>query len=282
MSLDSVLGRITEIEGRINQIKSRIGSLSPGADFEIHLRNAEEKAKASSARREPSPAPQGGDRANSLADLPVKMPRITYQKPSPPRLDVKQMLSTSPAKPAANALPGAVANDSKIGSIVLQKSAQHEVDPLLVSAIMAVESDFDPNAVSDKGAMGLMQLMPETASEMGVSNPFNASQNIDGGIRYFKKMLGQFSGDLKLALAAYNAGPNAVIRHGGIPPYDETRNYVMKVMNNYEKLLKQSEAVAGGADALDAAKAEAIKSGSAMTDALFNYESDEEIAPDLE
>jgi hypothetical protein len=108
-------------------------------------------------------------------------------------------------------------------------AAQHGVSVDLVRAVIQVESDFDHLAVSSKGAQGLMQLMPDTARRMGVSDAFDPRQNIFGGVRYLRLMLDMFQGDVRLAAAAYNAGPNAVVRYGGVPPYRETRGYVQKV-----------------------------------------------------
>jgi hypothetical protein len=108
-------------------------------------------------------------------------------------------------------------------------AALHQVSPALVKAVIKVESAFDQWAVSSKGAQGLMQLMPFTARRFGVSDPFNARQNIFAGTRYLRILLDLFQGDVDLALAGYNAGENAVRRYGGIPPYRETRNYVRKV-----------------------------------------------------
>jgi hypothetical protein len=105
----------------------------------------------------------------------------------------------------------------------------HQVSPDLVKAVIAVESEFDQWAVSSKGARGLMQLMPATARRFGVSDSFDARQNILAGTQYLRVLLDQFQGDLSLAVAAYNAGENAVLRYGGIPPYKETRGYVAKV-----------------------------------------------------
>ena len=116
----------------------------------------------------------------------------------------------------------------------------YEVDPKLVKAIIAVESCFDRRAVSAVGAQGLMQLMPSTAKKLGVHNTFNANDNIRGGILYFSKMLLRFNNNTELALAAYNAGPLAVEKYGGIPPYPETQSYVKKVLKNYHKYLAKS------------------------------------------
>jgi hypothetical protein len=105
----------------------------------------------------------------------------------------------------------------------------HQLSPDLVRAVMAVESEFDQWAVSSKGARGLMQLMPATARRFGVGDPFDARQSIFAGTQYLRVLLDQFAGDVALALAAYNAGENAVVRYRGIPPYKETRSYVQKV-----------------------------------------------------
>jgi soluble lytic murein transglycosylase-like protein len=102
-----------------------------------------------------------------------------------------------------------------------------------VKAVIRVESCFDVQAVSRVGARGLMQLMPATASELGVKNAFDAEQNIEGGVRYLRKMLERFDNDTEMAVAAYNAGPQAVARHRGVPPYEETQRYVKRVLAEY-------------------------------------------------
>ncbi len=115
-------------------------------------------------------------------------------------------------------------------------SALYEVDPLLVKAVIRAESAFDPFAASNKGAMGLMQINRITAKHLGMSNPFDIRENIEGGTRYLKTLLKKHYWDLHLALASYNAGPAAVSRYKGIPPFRETRRYVWKVISEYRKL----------------------------------------------
>lgn len=117
-----------------------------------------------------------------------------------------------------------------LDSIVTRAAADYQVDKALVHAIIQAESAFNDRAISPKGASGLMQLMPATAQRFGVNNVFDPTQNIMGGVRYMRLLLEQFQFDVRLALAAYNAGENAVLRYGGIPPYPETANYVNKVM----------------------------------------------------
>lgn|GEM_PF-1774187 len=114
-------------------------------------------------------------------------------------------------------------------SLVDRVAARHGLDPALLRAVVKAESDFDPTVVSGAGAMGLMQLMPDTAREIGVRDPFDPLQNLEGGALYLKKMLTRFNGDLNLALAAYNAGPSAVDQYGGVPPYRETMAYLRKI-----------------------------------------------------
>ena len=112
---------------------------------------------------------------------------------------------------------------------IASSAAKYSLDPNLVKAVMTVESDGDPRAVSPAGAMGLMQLMPANVAEAGVTDPFDPAQNIDAGARQLAQLMNEFGGNLDLTLAAYNAGPNAVKRFGGIPPYPETQNYVRKI-----------------------------------------------------
>lgn len=117
---------------------------------------------------------------------------------------------------------------------------QYQVEPQLIKAIIQAESDFDHRAVSRRGALGLMQLMPDTARELRVANPFNPRENIDGGTRYLRQILDSFKGNLTLSLAAYNAGPGLVTRTGAVPEIPETQQYVTKVIRQYKEYKRQN------------------------------------------
>jgi len=125
-------------------------------------------------------------------------------------------------------------DSNQYDSLISELSKKHQVDFALIKAMIRAESGFNPFAVSRKGAKGLMQLMPETALRMNVSNSFNPRENIEGGVRYFKYLLSLFNDDLRLSLAAYNAGENVVGELRSIPPYRETVDYVKKVLSYYQ------------------------------------------------
>jgi soluble lytic murein transglycosylase-like protein len=122
---------------------------------------------------------------------------------------------------------------ASLWNTVQETSNRHGLDPKLVDLVIRMESGYHPYVVSPKGAQGVMQLMPETASLYGVHNAFDPIENISAGVRYLKDLLARYNSDVKLALAAYNAGPGAVDRHGGVPPYQETRKYVNAILNAY-------------------------------------------------
>ncbi|HVR69568.1 MAG TPA: lytic transglycosylase domain-containing protein [Vicinamibacteria bacterium] len=135
---------------------------------------------------------------------------------------------------AASKAAGATAGAPELRRLASLAARRHGLDPELVLAVANVESAFRPRAVSPRGAQGLMQLMPGTARDLGVADPFDPAANLDGGTRYLRDLLAKYDGDLPKALAAYNAGPGAVARHQGVPPYKETRDYVRKVLRRYQ------------------------------------------------
>ena len=145
--------------------------------------------------------------------------------------------SAQPVQESSAVAQATKASQTKIANPDLARmihtaAAKYAVDPKLVSAVAEVESGGDQNAVSPTGAVGVMQLMPETAAGLGV-NPYNMESNIEGGTKYLREMLDVFDGDVKKAVAAYNAGPNAVKAYGGVPPYAETQDYVTSVLDIY-------------------------------------------------
>ncbi len=123
-----------------------------------------------------------------------------------------------------------------IENLINKYAQKNNLDPDFIKAVVKQESGFNPDAKSKCGAMGLMQLMPQTAKGLGVIDAFDPEQNIDGGTRYLKSMMNRFNNDPKLALAAYNAGPAAVQKYGDIPPYRETQNYVKNILSSYEAM----------------------------------------------
>lgn len=130
-------------------------------------------------------------------------------------------------------------NPKEFDSIIEAYAREFGVDTSLVKAVIHAESGYNPEAVSNKGAMGLMQLMPKTAQDLKVDNCFNPSQNIKGGVKYLRFLLDTFKGDVELAVAAYNAGLSKVAKYGGVPPYQETRNYVAKVLSYQQSYKNQ-------------------------------------------
>lgn len=172
-----------------------------------------------------------GDAFSILNDDDVVFENIIQM---PPAQKQKRILH-SPKIPAS--IRGKKA-EKILHPIIVQTANQYEIDPALIKSIIWAESSFNPNAVSNKGALGLMQLMPATAKSLGVEDCLNPESNIDAGVRYFKQLMVRFQGDAELALAAYNAGTRKVLKYNGIPPFEATRFYVKKVFEYYESYKK--------------------------------------------
>ena len=146
---------------------------------------------------------------------------------------------------AAGASAGA-ASGGQYDALIEQAAARNGVDPAVLHGLIQQESGFDPSARSGAGAMGLTQLMPGTASSLGIANPLDPAESIEGGARYLAEMLSKFAGNTADALAAYNAGPGAVQQYGGVPPYAETQSYVQKVLGYAESYRREHPASIGG------------------------------------
>ncbi|HSE19757.1 MAG TPA: lytic transglycosylase domain-containing protein [Pyrinomonadaceae bacterium] len=170
----------------------------------------------------------------------IETPKIEPAKPGrqPKRL---VQITSMPLNPS---LGGFTTGNSDVDNFIVESGKRNSVDPLLLYSIMHQESSFKPRAMSNKGARGLMQLMPFTASRFGVTNIWDAKQNIEGGARYMRFLLNLFNGDVRLALAGYNAGEGAVMKYGyQVPPYSETREYVRRIGNRYS-MIRDPQAIA--------------------------------------
>lgn len=147
-----------------------------------------------------------------------------------------RLIIRTPPKTYVRDLKFMSGNKQKYQDLISKAAARHQVDPKLLHAVIQAESAYNPHAISSAGAVGLMQLMPDTARRYGVTDRHDASQNIDGGTRYLKDLLAMFNSNLKLAVAGYNAGEGAVMKYNyTVPPYRETQNYVQHVLNLYGK-----------------------------------------------
>ncbi len=165
-----------------------------------------------------------------------------------------------------NATPAAPALAGPYASLIHQAALKHAMDETLITSVIAAESNFNPHAISRKQALGLMQLLPSTAKRYQVTDIFDPAQNINAGTRYLKDLLDQYHGNLALALAAYNAGPERVVQYRGVPPFHETRAYVKRVTTSMATQKKQNKTVAGGVPPAAASKVSSAPPGAAAHD----------------
>ena len=203
--LDITLRRINSIESSFQNL---LGDESAGGSFENALQNSIESTSSSAGN----------------FSLPSKISTTT------------NLPDISGFSSIPSLSEGSSSSRSDIDNYIQKYSKEFGIDENLVRGVVKAESGFNPNAKSPVGAMGLMQLMPATAKSMGIDNPYDAEQNIKGGVKYLKGLLDRFGGDKEKAVAAYNAGAGAVNKYGGVPPYKETQNYVKRVLGYQNEL----------------------------------------------
>lgn len=170
-----------------------------------------------------------------LAESKKEVPsNSVFEIDAPPNIKENKKITPKPFGSLSKVIEKPVSNSKEaILGYIEEASEKYNVDSKLIQALIKQESGFNPNAVSKAGAKGLMQLMPKTALSLGVKDAFNPKENIEGGVKYLKQMLDKYHGNKILALAAYNAGPGAVDKFSGVPPYKETQNYVKSILANY-------------------------------------------------
>jgi soluble lytic murein transglycosylase-like protein len=181
---------------------------------------------------------------SSKTNLPVDPLKSESNAPKPFQFYLKEAATTQQPQATGGNSPSGNERFQSVQPLINQLSQRYSIDKNLINAVIQQESGFNPLAVSKAGATGLMQLMPNTAKHLGVTNATDPAQNLDGGIRHLKGLIDQFNGNIPLALAAYNAGSGAVKRYEGIPPYKETQHYVRNILSMYLKA-KQGDALSG-------------------------------------
>ncbi len=239
-STEGGLADVASASQRVQQLQTLLAQAASGstASFAAALNAA--SGASSTAGQGTTPTEEG---ASAQAGQSSAAPTATTAAYVPPTY----------AAPATASLPAStvLATDESAGSstydaTIAQSAARYGIEPALLHGLIQQESGFDPNARSSSGALGLTQLMPGTASSLGVSEPLDPTQSIEGGAHYLSEMLARFGGNTADALAAYNAGPGAVSHYGGVPPYAETQEYVSKVLG-YANACRQSLPAAAGA-----------------------------------
>lgn len=210
---------IANIKNRINEIEQMVGMRPslPGADFQNTLTKEIQRMQEAGKQSAASSNNDTGKTVEKGKDYISSVPAgKTTHGNNPERQD-----------------PGiGLTSDGTLNGMIAAAAKKYQVDPKLISAVAEAESGGNQAALSPAGAVGVMQLMPETANSLGV-NPYDEAQNIEGGAKYLRQMLDNFGGDVRKAVAAYNAGPQAVREYGGVPPYQETQDYVEHVLDLY-------------------------------------------------
>ena len=233
--ISGVIGRISEINSRIDEIKS-LGKNSSVQPLQKNTEKEKPEGKLAGEQSFSQVLQQVLQENNALpgqdSDLTgTDVSRINHVVGT--KNDSQQLLELLYKKVKSDKTAS-----GSIPEIIQAAASQFKVDPALIKAVIQQESGYDKNSTSNKGAMGLMQLMPQTADLLGVENAYDPGENIMGGTKYLKMMLNRYDNDLDKALAAYNAGPNAVDKFNGVPPYDETQDYVKQVIKNYNEYKK--------------------------------------------
>ena len=207
------LGHISEVRQRIADIQQQIGlpGIVPGMDFSKVFQKEVDKTEKQAKETRPVASADSAMEAREAAAVQEGQ-----------KIGASDSGSAAPLSPDLGSL----------SSMMEHAARKYQVDSRLVAAVAEVESDNDQSVISSAGAIGVMQLMPDTAAALGV-DPYDTQQNIEGGTKYLRQMLDSFGGDVRKALAAYNAGPQAVRDYNGVPPYRETQNYVNKVLDIY-------------------------------------------------
>lgn len=202
----SIFNRISAIENKIDSIEARLAGSSA------------------------QPPAAGGVKGGGTAEHGSQFASIINSLADKDRFQPGASLGATGSVPGGGKLDSA-----SVQPYVAEAAAAHGVDPALIEAVIKQESAYDAGAKSGVGAQGLMQLMPETAKELGVNDPFDPRQNVMGGAKYLRRLLDMYDGNMTMALAGYNAGPGNVAHYGGVPPFPETQNYVQKVLDNYQQ-----------------------------------------------
>ncbi len=225
--LAHLLERMRTLDGQLlGLLLGQMPSSSSLQSMEHGVQSAEREVLRTTP---PIPHPQPSVSSPLFAPLPLNASPISPLDADRPLLTVFPSQS-----PVPNPQSSTESASFSVQQLIVQTAQRYGVDPALALAVAKAESNFDPNALSPKGAMGVMQLMPQTAKSLGVTNPFDPQQNIDGGIRYLRQLIEQFGGNISLAVAAYNAGPTAVRRYNGVPPYPETQTFLRRVLSYWQ------------------------------------------------